>query len=134
MPPYSGMKVRHCLRFVQVIERLITDWCGAPVAPPPPATGGSEGGTGPTSPSGQQPAPSQEAVPGFRRFAIEHFAGEACVSGLLRAAAGGLFDARDSATVSLLGEVRMGVFPPRPLTSSGRVLFFLHIIAALVRC
>ena len=90
----------------QVIERLIADWCATPAAPTSPSPpGGSDGGAGPTSPSGQR-AMAPEAVPGFRRFAIEHFAGEACVSGLLRAAAGGLFDVRDSATISLLGEVR----------------------------
>ena len=81
------------------------------------------GGAGPTSPLGQQQttaavaaaatappaAPTgPEVVPGFRRFAIEHFAGGACVAGLVRGAASGLLDTRDVATVALLGEVGGG--------------------------
>ena len=106
------------LRFSsQILERLVTDWCGVP-APQPSS---QQPGSSPTSPSGTVPHPSPapsspppvpstpELVPGFRRFAIESFACEACVAGLLRAAASALFDARDVATVTLFGEVRCNV-------------------------
>ena len=45
-----------------------------------------------------------EVVPGFKRYAMEHLGGEACVLGLLR----GNMDARDAATVALLGGWRGG--------------------------
>lgn len=44
-----------------------------------------------------------EVVPGFKRFAMEQLGGEACVLGLLRGS--NSLDARDAATVALLGEV-----------------------------
>lgn len=61
---------------VQVYCRLVKEWC--PV-----------GGT--------------EAVPGFRRYAMEHLGGEACVLGLLRSQPP--LDARDGATLPLLSDL-----------------------------
>jgi exportin-T len=84
---------------VQILARLYEEWCGAD---------------------------GKEALPGFRSFALQQMAGEACVLGLLgraqqqqqlsRAVAGDdgsaaaaavqqPLDARDAATVALLGEV-----------------------------
>lgn len=57
---------------VQAYERLLGEWC-----------------------------PSSELVPGFKRYAMEHLGGEACLLGIVQ---GGL-DARDAGTLALLGEV-----------------------------
>lgn len=79
---------RTCL---QILERLVGDWCPVVMVPSAgeaaAAAGGAGGGA--VAAGAQQPPPPQrqmgeEAVPGFRRFAVEAFAGEVCILGLFR--------------------------------------------------
>ena len=89
-------------RLAQILERLVSDWCGPSAnAQPAAATAAAPATAVPSLPAGA------ELVPGFRRFAVEHFAGEACITGLLRSAP--LFDMRDAATTSLIGEAAVAL-------------------------
>jgi len=66
---------------LQVFTRLLGDWCA-----------------------------NGETVPGFKRFAMERLGGDACISGLLRTTPGGSsLDARDAATVALIGEISLAL-------------------------
>jgi hypothetical protein len=97
--------------FYQILQRLVSDWCGGPVslpsapsitpALPPPSVSMQ-------SPQRQSSPLTEETVPGFRSYAIEHFAGGACLVGLLVSGAT-LFDVRDVATVALLGEAAVSI-------------------------
>lgn len=50
------------------------------------------------------PCPLSQAIPGFKRYAMEHLGGEACVLGVLRSQPP--LDPRDGATMTLL-QVRL---------------------------
>ncbi|KAG1677608.1 hypothetical protein FOA52_010389 [Chlamydomonas sp. UWO 241] len=111
---------------IQILERLITEWCSvpddgaaaaglgsptgaqgpAPAGIPPPGAGAS----GAASSSGNGVSGlgggggGAEALPGFRSYAVTAVGGRACVGGLLAAGARGTFDVRDVAASALLGE------------------------------
>ncbi len=59
------------------------------------------------SPSPSSTQSGTELVPGFGRFVVEHLAGEACISGLLRSAP--IFDMKDAATSALIGEAAVAL-------------------------
>eukprot|EP00955_Chlamydomonas_euryale_P061734 358162-Chlamydomonas_euryale.AAC.2 len=127
---------RTCL---QILERLITDWCGA-AAPDATAAGvepaaaaaataatslGSPNGLGAlqglvpaacgapprASTSGADAAgvAPPEALPGFCAYAVTAVGGRACVGELLAAGARGAFDVRDAGCAALLGEAAIAL-------------------------
>ncbi|GAX84343.1 hypothetical protein CEUSTIGMA_g11765.t1 [Chlamydomonas eustigma] len=96
---------------MQILQRLVSDWCGGPTPPsgsPSISTALTPSGMSLQSPQSQAAPLSEETVPGFRSYAIEHFAGGACLVGLMVSGAA-LFDTRDAATMALIGEAAVSI-------------------------
>lgn len=120
---YGDTSVRRTC--VQTLTRLVGEWCGSGAGE---VLGAAGGGSQPSSqeapgqPNGGTGGGGGDAVPGFRRYAMERLGGQACVLSLwqpispVAAGSGGggalppsppplLLDPRDPGTLSLLGDL-----------------------------
>lgn len=95
---------RTCL---QILTRLTGDWCGVVSGNVKILNGQTSGAAANGMDSSSSSSSAQESVPGFRRYAIDVIASEACILALFggtSSSPSSLLDPKDAATNAVLGE------------------------------